>query len=78
MNKQLTLTQAEFDALPEWPQQKLPAAVAGNKWKYRLTPSTTLRMHTGWHIAGYEDVDGFPLIVYYDEWEIVEAGEPNE
>lgn len=50
MNKPLTLTQAEFDALPEWPQQKLPAAVVGNRWKYRLTPSTTLRMHSGWRI----------------------------
>lgn len=62
MNKQLTLTQAEFDALPVWPDKPLPAAVAGNRWKYRLT--------SGWRIAGYENVDGFPLIVYYDEWEI--------
>lgn len=69
MNKPLTLTQAEFDALPVWPEQKLPPPVVGNKWKYRLT--------TGWRIAGYEDRDGILYIAYYDEWEIVEPGQAD-
>lgn len=59
MTAKITLARADFDALPHWPYEPLPLRIAGNRWKYKVGPR--------WRISGYEDVDGIPMIVFWDE-----------
>lgn len=60
--KKITLTNTEFNALPEWPRDGLPPPIPGNRWKWKVGGR--------WHVGGYEDTDGFIEQVYYEDFEV--------